>query len=79
MQEIINDLNKLDREIESAKKELGVFEGENKQLFKQAEESLGLSSMDEMEDFVKKNTKKLYSLKIEINTLYKELKTEYEW
>lgn len=79
LQKIKNDLENLEKEVETAKRETSEMEGEKKQLYKNLNEQLGLKNLKETQEKIEENNKTLEILMDKIQRLYQELKESYSW
>ncbi len=78
MNNIINDLNKLDREIQSAKTKKATLEGRKVEQMKVLE-SLGAKTIEQGKKLLVSLQKETTALEEKINSHYQTLKEKYEW
>lgn len=75
---IKKELDRIEPQIESAKKNISLYEGQNIQLLKQLNE-LGYKTISEAEKALPFMEKELDKLDMEIEKGYNELKEKYGW
>lgn len=79
MENIKKSLEDLDRQIESAKRNVAVAEGRQAEYDKQLKENFKLNSLSEAEKFESKEKSELAEMEAGIKSRFAKLKEEYEW
>jgi predicted nucleic acid-binding Zn-ribbon protein len=76
---IITELDSLQKEIDSAKKNAAVFEGRLQESMKRLKDDFGLDSLAEAEKEVEKLEKEISIMEQDIQTKFASLKETYAW
>ncbi len=79
MEEIKKSLENLDKQIESAKRNVAVAEGRQTEYDKQLKENFKLNSLSEAEKFEAKEKSELAEMEVGIRQRFAKLREEYEW
>lgn len=79
MDKIIEELNRLKKEIESAKTNKAVLTDRIKENLKRLSDEMNLKSLEEADEWLAKSKLEIDKLREEIVTKFKKLKSEYEW
>lgn len=79
MQNIINDLNKLKKELELSKTEKTKLETSLKIYYDKLKNDFSLDSITSANDEINDLDEKILDLQKQIETEYKELKEKYDW
>ena len=79
MEEIIESLTSLDKQIEDAKRNIAVQEGRLEETVKQLKDEFGLDTIVEAEELEMKEKAELESLSKDIEQRFSKLKEKYEW
>jgi len=77
--EIINELIKLEKEIDKAKEDKARLEGRLSELLKTLKEQFNYNNIEEAEGGLIKLTEKLTELEKELEDKFNALKKEYQW
>jgi len=77
--QIIEDVERLEKEITNAKVELASNEGEIKQVYKSALEDYGVNSVKEAQTKIGKNENELKKVNVLIEKKYDNLCENWEW
>ncbi len=79
MEDIKKSLEELDKQIESAKRNVAVAEGRQTEYDKQLKENFGLNTIKAAEEFETQERTALEISEKEIRQRFTKLKEEYEW
>ena len=79
MKQIINELEKLDKDIRETEKKLSESEGRQKALLESLEKDFGVTTLKETDEKISALRKELSNLESEITTDYQKLKEDYEF
>jgi len=79
MEDILKDLEELDKQIGEAKRTLAVFEGNKQSLLKRLKEEFNLHTISEVTKELAKLEKENIALTNTIQEKYNDLRASYEW
>lgn len=79
MDKIVEDLNKLAKSIEAAKKQKASLEGRQEELLNQLKGKFNINSIEEAEELLAVYEEQTKGLEKEITTKFNELKKNYNW
>ena len=78
IQEVTTELERLEKEIQKAERDLATAEGQKELLLKQGKEH-GVSNVKDAQKKKEEYLKQMKEYEIEIDLLFKKLKSEFEW
>ncbi len=76
---VIDELERLQKEIDNAKKNAAILEGRLQEAIKRLKEDFGLDSVEEATKEVGKLKNTIEELKVDIETKFFSLKDKYAW
>jgi predicted nucleic acid-binding Zn-ribbon protein len=79
MSNINNELAKLGKEIEAAKKSIATLEGRKTEIMERLKTDYGVSTIKEAESLLTKTQSSVDKLEKEIESDFKELKENFSW
>jgi predicted nucleic acid-binding Zn-ribbon protein len=79
MKEVIDELSKLGKEIETAKSNVSQLEGRKVEIVKRLQEEFNISTIEETEKLLASETKNLKKLEEQITTDFEKLKENFSW
>ena len=79
MDDILEDLNKLGKSLEEAKKKLSMEEGRLDEMYKSLNSEFNVEGLKQAESKVQEMEKELASLECDIEEGYQDLKEKYDW
>lgn len=76
---IADELDKLQKEIDAAKKNAATFEGRLQESMKRLKDDFGLDSIEKAEEEASNLKEEIDSLETDVQTRLKDLKESYAW
>lgn len=79
MKEIIEDLGKLGKEIETAKTNVSQLQGRRTEVVNRLKEEFGISTLDEVSKLIDKSENELDTMRSTITSEFDKLKESFSW